>query len=181
MTETNNLIVNNRFWKDTNGNFIYSQGGGIFKFGNTYYWYGVHYKGAETYALKPEKKNSDTTFVSISCYSSKDLVNWKFENDVITPKTRKWGKPFWVGRMGVAYCPKSRQYVLVTQYNDSVLFASCSTPTGNFEVKNIQDQIVNALKQGTGDQTIFVDDDGKAYLIFSNKGGRAHQYVSKLR
>ena len=83
--------------------------------------------------------------------------------------------------MGVAYCPKSRQYVLVTQYNDSVLFASCSTPTGNFEVKNIQDQIVNALKQGTGDQTIFVDDDGKAYLIFSNKGGRAHQYVSKLR
>ena len=181
VTEINNLIVNDRFWRDTNGNFIYSQGGGIFKFGNTYYWYGVHYKGAETYALKPEKKNSDTSFVSISCYSSKDLVNWKFENDVITPKTKKWGKPFWVGRMGVAYCPKSKQYVLVTQYNDSVLFASCSTPTGNFEVKNIQDQIVNVIKQGTGDQTIFVDDDGQAYLIFSNKGGRAHQYVSKLR
>ena len=56
VTEANNLIVNDRFWRDTNGNFIYSQGGGIFKFGNTYYWYGVHYNGAETYALKPEKK-----------------------------------------------------------------------------------------------------------------------------
>ena len=175
------LIVNDCFWKDTKGNNIYSQGGGIFKFGDTYYWYGVHYKGAETYAASPTKKNNDTAFVSVSCYSSKDLVNWKFENDVLTPKSKGWNWAYWVGRLGVAYCPKSKQYVLVTQYNDSVLFASCSTPTGNFEVKNVQDQIQNVLKQGTGDQTIFVDDDGQAYLICSNKGGRGHQYVAKLR
>ena len=47
--------------------------------------------------------------------------------------------------------------------------------------KNIQDQIENVLKQGTGDQTIFVDDDGQAYIICSNKGGRGHQYAAKLR
>ena len=35
-------IVNDTFWKDTNGNNIYSQGGGVFQFGDTYYWYGVH-------------------------------------------------------------------------------------------------------------------------------------------
>ena len=34
---------------------------------------------------------------------------------------------------------------------------------------------------GIGGQTVFQDDDGQAYLICSNKGGRAHQYVSKLR
>ena len=83
--------------------------------------------------------------------------------------------------MGVAYCSKSKQYVLVTQYNDSVLFASCSTPTGDFEVKNIQDQIPNIINLGTGDQTVFIDDDGQAYLICSNKGGRGHQYIAKLR
>ena len=175
------LIVNDCFWKDTKGNNIYSQGGGVFKFGDTYYWYGVHYKGAETYAAKPTGKNSETEFVSVSCYSSKDLVNWKFENDVLTPKSKGWNWAYWVGRLGVAYCPKSKQYVLVTQYNESVLFASCSSPTGNFEVKNVQDQIPNVLKAGTGDQTIFVDDDGQAYLICSNKGGRGHQYVAKLR
>ena len=38
-------IINDCFWKDTSGNFIYSQGGGIFKFGDTYYWCGVHYSG----------------------------------------------------------------------------------------------------------------------------------------
>ena len=177
----NDLIVNDCFWKDTSGNNIYSQGGGIFKFGDTYYWYGVHYKGAETYAAKPFGKNSDTGFVSVTCYSSQDLVNWKFENDVLTPRSKGFGFCYWAGRLGVAYCPKSKQYVLVMQYNESVLFASASTPTGNFEVKNIQDQIQNVQKQGTGDQTIFVDDDGQAYLICSNKGGRAHQYVCKLR
>ena len=175
------LIVNDIFWKDTNGKNIYSQGGGVFKFGDTYYWYGVHYKGAETYAEKPTKNNNDYTFVSVTCYSSKDLVNWKFENDVLTPKSKGWQYAYWVGRLGVAYCPTSKQYVLVTQFNDSILFASCSSPTGNFEVKNIQDQIENVLKQGTGDQTIFLDDDGQAYIICSNKGGRGHQYVSKLR
>ena len=174
-------INNDCFWKDTSGKNIYSQGGGIFKFGDTYYWYGVHYKGAETYAANPSKKNNDYTFVSVTCYSSKDLVNWKFENDVLTPKSKGWNWAYWVGRLGVAYCPKSKQYVLVTQYNDSCLFASCSSPTGNFEVKNVQDQIPNVLKQGTGDQTVFVDDDGQAYLICSNKGGRGHQYVAKLR
>ena len=84
------LIVNDVFWKDTSGKNIYSQGGGVFKFGDTYYWYGVHYKGAETYAQRPGGKNSDTSFVSITCYSSKDLVNWKFENDVLTPNSKGW-------------------------------------------------------------------------------------------
>lgn len=175
------LIVNDCFWKDTNGNNIYSQGGGIFRFGDTYYWYGVHYKGAETYAANPSGKNSDTGFVSVTCYSSKDLVNWKFENDILTPNSKGFGFCYWAGRLGVAYCPKSKQYVLVMQYNESVLFASASSPTGNFEVKNIQDQIQGVQKQGTGDQTIFIDDDGQAYLICSNKGGRGHQYVCKLR
>ena len=78
------------------------------KFGETYYWYGVHYKGAETYAANPTKNNNDYTFVSVTCYSSKDLVNWKFENDVLTPKSKGWQYAYWVGRLGVAYCPKSK-------------------------------------------------------------------------
>lgn len=178
---SNTTIYNDTFWKDTSGNNIYSQGGGVFKFGDTYYWYGVHYNGADTYAANPTKKVDDTSFKSITCYSSKDLVNWKFENDVLTANSKNFPWAYWVGRMGVAYCPKSKKYVLVTQHNDSILFASCDTPTGNFKVENVQDQITNVLKQGTGDQTVFVDDDGQAYIVCSNKGGRGHQYISKLR
>ena len=179
--ESDLIIRNDTFWKDTSGNNIYSQGGGVFKFGDTYYWYGVHYSGAETYAANPTKKNDDTGFKAVSCYSSKDLVNWKFENNVLTPNSQGFPWAYWFGRLGVAYNKNTKKYVLVAQHNESVLFASCDTPTGNFKVENIQDYITNVAKQGTGDQTIFIDDDGKAYLICSNKGGRGNQYVAPLR
>ncbi len=177
----NRTIRNNTFWHDTNGNPIYSQGGGVFLFGDTYYWYGVHYAGAETYYSSPTKKNDNTGFVSVTCYSSKDLVNWKFENDVLTSNSKNFPWAYWFGRLGVAYNKNTKKYVLVAQHNESVLFASCSTPTGDFVVENIQDYITNVAKQGTGDQTIFIDDDGKAYLICSNNGGRGNQYVVPLR
>src|SRR5262245_4476051 len=42
------VITNDVFRKDTSGNPIYAQGGGVFKFGDRYYWYGVKYNGAVT-------------------------------------------------------------------------------------------------------------------------------------
>ena len=65
-------IQNDEFWKDTDGNFIYSQGGGVLQVGDTYYWYGVKYNGAVTYAANPTSKNSDIGFAGVTCYSSKD-------------------------------------------------------------------------------------------------------------
>ena len=55
----NTTIYNDTFWKDTSGKNIYSQGGGIFKFGDTYYWYGVHYIGnKDKFKLSPEGLNN---------------------------------------------------------------------------------------------------------------------------
>ncbi|UOQ68805.1 hypothetical protein [Hymenobacter volaticus] len=54
-------IKNDIFWNTKDGQPIYSQGGGIFKFKDPkssqekYYWYGVHYKEAETYRASPNK------------------------------------------------------------------------------------------------------------------------------
>ena len=50
---------------------IYSQGGGIFRFPDPttgeehYYWYGVHYKGAETYLDSPTGMNGEQTLTRI--------------------------------------------------------------------------------------------------------------------
>ncbi|MEV8435884.1 CBM35 domain-containing protein [Actinosynnema sp. NPDC051121] len=186
-------ITNDTFWNDTSGNPIYSQGGGIFKFGDTYYWYGVHYLGAEHYRADPTRKyDSEVSFVSIPVYSSRDLVNWKFENDVATrstalPNGGNLGQAGWVGRLGVSYNENTGRYVLLVQaylpYNggDGVLFLQGNTPTGNFAYGYFQTQITNSPTTGTGDQTVFTDDDGKDYLIFSNRSGRARAFVGKLR
>ena len=71
------VITNDVFRKDTSGTPIYAQGGGVFKFGGKYYWYGVKYNGAVTYANNPAAgENSDVSFNAFTCYSSTNLVDW---------------------------------------------------------------------------------------------------------
>ncbi|MBN2610420.1 MAG: hypothetical protein JXB00_02590, partial [Bacteroidales bacterium] len=65
------VIQNDVFWHDTDGNPIYTQGGGVLKVDSTYYWYGVRYNGADDYYENPGAgKNSDYQFNTMTCYSS---------------------------------------------------------------------------------------------------------------
>ena len=118
-------IQNDRFWQDSKGKTLYSEGGGIFKFGDTYYWYGVKYKNAPKYVDDPTTyyTSGDTysDFESITCYSSKDLVNWTFEGDVVTEddvsnrEEMEGVKASWVGRLGVAEVDDGT-YVMLVQH-----------------------------------------------------------------
>ena len=178
-------IRNDQFWKDASGTALYSQGGGVFKFGSTWYWYGVHYAGAEAYFTSPSGKNSDTRFVSVTCYSSTDLVNWKFEGNSLDSNSTGLSGTGWFGRLGVAYNKTSKKYVLLAQHSgtsgNGVLFATSSTPNGKFTFDHIQDTLPGVANVMSGDQTVFVDDDGKAYLVCSSSSGRAYLYVAPLR
>ncbi len=172
-------IQNDVFWKDTAGNPIYSQGGGVLKVGNVYYLYGVRYNGAVTYYNNPAGgKNGNTGFSAITIYSSTDLANWKFEGNAITSSELNGG---WIGRVGVARNPNTGKYVLVSQLDSGLVFLTSSTPNGRFTRAGTQSNIANVTTGMSGDQSIFTDEDGKAYVIFSNKSGRSHLYVSALR
>jgi len=180
-------IQNDTFWYTTDGKPIYSQGGGIFRFADPetgeehYYWYGVHYSGAEEYLKSPVKKNSNTGFVAVTCYKSDDLINWTFVNNVLTySEINKHQYPYWVGRLGVAYVEEAKKYAIVVQLNSSVLFATCDTPTGNFTWHNNIDMTSMIGTPNTGDQTVFTDDDGKSYLVYSYGKGRSRIYISHI-
>ena len=177
-------ITNDVFWYTTKTTPIYSQGGGIFRFPDPvtgvehYYWYGVHYAGAETYLASPTGKISNTSFVSVTCYMSDDLVNWTFVNDVLTSSSL--GGANWLGRLGVAYIAEAKKYAMVVQYNSSVLIAVCDTPTGLFEKHNTIDMTSRIGTSNTGDQTVFTDDNGKSYLVYSYGSGRSRIYLSEI-
>lgn len=180
------VINNDTFWKTTSGSYIYSQGGGIFRFPDAdgvehYYWYGVKYQEAVDYcpdALAGSKSNI-TNFLSVTCYQSDDLVNWTFVNDVLTPSSAGWA--YWVGRLGVAYIEEAKLYALLVQFNDNVLVATCDTPTGNFQRHNQIDMTGIIGTPNTGDQTVFTDPDtGKSYLCYSYGKGRGRIYLSEI-
>ncbi|MDO5398621.1 MAG: Ig-like domain-containing protein [bacterium] len=180
-----NLITNDAFYKDTDGNNIYSQGGGIFKFGDKYYWYGVEYKMADIYAKNPENggefNSENRTFIGFTCYTSTDLVNWNFEGYAMTRETEGMEDAGWVGRMGVVYNENTQKYVLVSQRYPGIMFASSDTPEGPYKYEKLLENVPYFANGSTGDQTLFQDDDGKAYLICSSASGRQYLYVAPLR
>ncbi len=184
--ESRNMITNDTFWRTITGGYIFSQGGGIFRFPDAlgkehYYWYGAKYQEAVDYcpkALGGSNSNS-THFLGVTCYQSDDLVNWKFVNNVLTPSNAGWA--YWVGRMGVAYIPEAEKYALLTQFNDHVLVATCRTPTGVFSRHNEIDMTDMIGTPNTGDMTVFTDPDtGKSYLCYSYGKGRGRIYLSEI-
>jgi hypothetical protein len=183
-------IKNDIFWYTTDGRPINSQGGGIFKFPDPatgekkYYWYGVHYKEADTYRNDPSVTLSSSTFESVTCYSSTDLVNWKFEADVLTTEELKKQEGYrktWVGRLGVAYIKELNNYAMFVQYGSQVLITVSGSPTGSFtwhQQISMKDMIGTS---NTGDQTVFTDEDtGISYLVYSYGQGRNKIYVSEI-
>jgi hypothetical protein len=183
-------IKNNTFWFTKDGQPINSQGGGIFRFAEPgtglikYYWYGVHYKEADIYRDNPSVTLPHATFESVTCYSSTDLVNWTFENNVLTTEEvvrQGEGKSSWVGRLGVAYIKELDKYAMFVQHNKEVLVTVSDSPTGRFtwyQKISMKNMIGTS---NTGDQTVFTDEDnGRSYLIYSYGNGRNKIYVSEI-
>ncbi len=58
-------------WPDKSGEHINAHGGGILYHDKTYYWFGEH---------KGPGAEGNQAFSGVSCYSSRDLYNWRFES-----------------------------------------------------------------------------------------------------
>ena len=181
-------IKNDVFWNTKDGQPIYSQGGGIFRFKDPktnedkYYWYGVHYKEAETYRNSPNVTLPRTSFESVTCYTSTDLVSWTFESDAMTKaEALPNGRWTWVGRLGVAYVKETNQYAMFVQHGAQVLIAVADQPAGPFKWHQKISMLDRIGTSNTGDQTVFTDEDtGKSYLVYSYGKGRNKIYVSEI-
>ena len=104
------------------------------------------------------------------CFSSRDLVNWTYEKKVFTGSNRKWATTgFWapeVIRIGTQY------YLNYTAARDgdspkNIGIAVADSPTGPFVDIN-EYPFIDHGDKGTIDSHIFIDDDGRTYLYYSN-------------
>jgi rhamnogalacturonyl hydrolase YesR/beta-glucanase (GH16 family) len=68
-----NSFTPGAIWRDDRGKHINAHGGGILYHDGRYYWFGEH---------KGEKSNA--AHVGVTCYSSDDLYNWKYEGVALT-------------------------------------------------------------------------------------------------
>ena len=155
------VIHPGEIWPDNNGNHIQAHGGGIIKLGKMYYWYG-----------EERTAGRDTNFRYVSCYTSKDLVNWKSEGVVFSQADPENLGPNWVmERPKVFYNQKDKKYVMYFHLDNSkykvakVGIAVSDRPFGPFNfVKSFR-----PLGHESRDIGQFIDDDGSAYLVFEDR------------
>lgn len=175
-------------WLDTNGLPINAHGGGILFHQGTYYWYG-EYKSDSTYRNpNPAVAGWEcyrTEAGGVSCYSSKDLYNWKFEGVVLMPNeedsTSDLHPSMVMERPKVTYNEKNKQFVMWLHIDSddywkaSAGVAISDSPFGPFKYLGS----LHPNGSNSRDMTLFKDDDNKAYLI-SSAEGNATLYISQL-
>lgn len=174
-------IKNGEIWYDDRGEPIQGHGGNILYHEGKFYWVG-------------ENKYT-ANFSGIALYSSEDLVNWKFENMILTPDTP-------TGDGGtIGFCtierPKliynGKEFVLWAHWENGrdyteskLIVAKCDTINGDYEFVKLFNPQVSYIDPDTGerkyktnrslDMTIFTDvitnPDGtttrQSYLISAN-------------
>lgn len=87
MDNATNSHKNGQMWYDVDGNPIQSHGGCIIKFNEKWYWYGEN-KGQDNV---PGTGRVDV--IGVSCYSSYNLVDWKYEGLVLSADTENSDSP----------------------------------------------------------------------------------------
>ncbi len=173
-------------WKDTDGNTINAHGGGLLLHAGVYYWFGEIKKGVTSrVAYVTSWEDYRVAAGGINCYSSQDLINWKFEGLALAPNTTDSSHDLHtskvIERPKVIYNSKTRQFVMWMHLdNEDYTYARSGVavsknPTGPYQFINSERPNGNDAR----DMTVFKDDDEKAYHIYSSEGN-ATLHVSLL-
>jgi glycosyl hydrolase family 43 len=155
-------------WPDDRGEHIQAHGGGILKFGDTFYWFG-----------EDRAQNLDGRSGHVSCYSSTNLTDWKFCKDVLNlAAPTNFGRRLILERPKVFYNAPTKKFVMYFHMDNgryqmaSVGIATCATADGDYKFL----KYFRPLGHESRDIGQFIDDDGGAYLISEDRPNGFHIY-----
>lgn len=177
-------LVQGEQWLDIDGNPINAHGAGMLFHDGIYYLYG-EYKVGET--VLPEWATWEcyrTDVTGVSCYSSKNLRDWKFEGLVLKANEDP-GHDLHASKVlerpKVVYNARTGKFVMwahveSADYSKAAAgVAVADSPVGPFTYLG-SFRPNNAMSR---DQTVFVDDDGRAYQ-FASSEDNATLYINEL-
>jgi len=166
-------IVPGEVWKDTNGRPIQAHGGGILKSGAYWYWFGED----RTQGLDKSKRY-------VSCYRSKDLLQWETKGRVLQlAEPEEYKKQFgtiWQAERPKVFRIAANKFVMYLHLDAAykaaeVGVAVSDRPDGEYRLI----RHFRPLGKESRDIGQFVDDDGTNYLIFESRPSGGF-YLAKL-
>ena len=170
--KSSDAIYSGVAWFDDRGKTVSAHGAGIWKEGERFHLFGEF------------KRDDSNEFNGFSCYSSTDLMNWKFER--IALPVQKGGRlgPNRVGeRPKVMKCPKTGEFVMFMHTDDinykdqAVGYATCKTVNGEYKFQGTLNFDGKPIR--LWDMGVFQDADGMGYLI--THGGNLYRLGEDYR
>lgn len=168
------------------GDAIDAHDGEIALFNGTYYLYGT------SYDCGFEWQNKNAAFCGFKVYASKDMQTWTDKGYLFNANTNVWqtrcnGNTYGCFRPHVIFNKKTDLYVLWINVYDNVsgyrVFTS-KYPVGPFtEVAEPKLAVNTSAPAGglnNGDHDTFVDDDGTAYLAYTDWRRKGAIVIEKL-
>ncbi len=158
------LIIPAGDWRDNNGKLVAATEGGIIKVDDLFYLWGMD-RSANNYA-----------FVGINLYSSPDLKNWTFVNQILKKTSHPdLNNDAVIERAKILHNKKTGQFVMWMHFEGhdaykiaEVGLATCNTIGGNYTFHSH----FRPLDIDSRDINVYQDDDGKGYLICTTKGNQ---------
>lgn len=153
-----NVIVPGQLWTAGDAS-LQAHSAGIIKVGVTWYWIG-------------ENKTHGSSFYANSCYSSTDLVHWKFVNDTLKLQpSGDLGPDRIVERPKILYNARTKTYVMYMHIDDAkyqeakVGVATSTTVCGDYHYRGS----FRPLGFQSRDIGLFQDKEGSAYLLSEDR------------
>jgi F5/8 type C domain-containing protein/glycosyl hydrolase family 43 len=150
-------ITNGGYWQDTEGNRIEAHGAGVIRVGSKWYWIGE------------DKSANSGNFKAVNCYASDDLATWEFRHAIITKQTSSDlnAADRIIERPKVVYNDTTKKFVMWLHWEgqnyataEAGVFTSDTVDGDYTQVRHFRPN-----KNMSRDDTLFKDDDGKAYFL----------------
>jgi len=150
-------IKNGDYWLDSDGNRIEAHGAGLIFTEGAWYWIGE------------DKSANSGGFKAVNCYRSTDLSNWEFRHALITKQssTDLAASDRIIERPKVIYNDTTKKYVMWLHWEgqnyataEAGVFTSDTVDGDYTQVRHFQPN-----GRMSRDDTLFKDDDGKAYFL----------------
>lgn len=168
-------IIPGAVWPDTEGEPINAHAGGILYYNGIYYWYGEIKKGNTWRVPGSTWECYRVNAGGVSCYSSKDLLQWKFEGVALSPETSDSTADLHISKVierpKVIYNRKTGKFVM-WMHIDSQDYSYARSGVAVSDRPEGPFQYIGSVRPNGNmarDMTIFQDDDGKAYHFYSSE------------
>ncbi len=159
-----------KVWPDNTGVHINAHGGGILFHEGTYYWFGEH---------KIEGDAGNTAQVGVHVYESKDLYNWRDEGIALKVSENPESditKGSIIERPKVIYNAKTKKFVMWFHLElKGKKYSAARSGVAVAEKVTGPYTFLNSFrpdKSMARDQTLFVDDDSKAYQLYASEDNK---------